>query len=482
MSVHEIRIKYGMVMIQLANVLLLTFLYLFLVYYGNDFNLTKNWEVVVSYVSIALIIYQLYVMIKLNITLFDFRFVFLLMTYLFMFGQIWLLGFGFEDLLLYPMKSYSDNLLFESGFFTLCYTQALFIGFVGTGNRRIRTTAFFFRIQEEKLNKLVYRTGIILLVLAMPFKIYRDFYSLFYIRAIGYYANAPAFGPAKDIEVLFIPSILCILFSNTKSRRANTFLIVITVIYSIVIMVLTGDRRYYVTGLIALLMGYFKLYKKNISARALVLFGVFIVFMMNLLSLIRSTRHLHLHTIGEFFTANIPGLISTTFLTETLAEFGVTFFTVVIAMKIIPTYYPYQYGLSFFGSIPSILPIGWAVGDFFRRVSVFRVLNSIEGRTLGSSLPGELYANFGWFGILGAIIVGIVLSKVVSNTPDRTKQNSFLEARNFSLLYILINYVRASTIEMLRQTLIVFLVPTTILYLLYVQEKRNMFKSINISG
>jgi hypothetical protein len=137
--------------------------------------------------------------------------------------------------------------------------------------------------------------------------------------------------------------------------------------------------------------------------------------------------------------------------------------TVVFAFNDIPKLIPFQYGLSFWGAIPSILPIGWAFPEFFEKVSIFRILNDIEGYPVGASLPGELYANFGWYALIIAFVMGCYIGKYYI----LSKMNNPLKiAQYFSIFFILINIVRASFLEITRNIFIVLIIPFLIYYLL----------------
>lgn len=469
------RINTKTLFIQSINILILVFLAVFSVYKVNQPIFVERWAEILTILSISLLIYQIIIFLNLKISIMDFRFLFMIFTHIFLFGQIWLIGFDKSELIFWGLIfRYPENLLYEAGLYSVCYTQAIFIGLLFALKSKKNTKSFTSKIDSEMLRLLLYRVGILLLIISFPFRIYIDLLNIITNQSIGIYSGRiMPFGPAKDIAILMIPGIIYIVCSKKKSRSVNSWIIGSTVFYNIMVMLLTGDRRYYFTAIVALLICYSYSYDPKIKLRTIIKLGIVSVLTLNVVTVIRDLRKSSLPNLG-FFREHGMDIFSFDFLTETLAEFGGTFISVIIAVKLIPEHVSYQYGLSYYGAIPSLFPIGWLFPDFFKKVSIAGVLNSIAGLPVGSSLPAEMYSNFGWFGVIGAFCVGIFLSKIF-HPMNNHKTNKYLIANHYSLFYILINYVRASTLEMLRQSVIVYFVPMIILYLYYKKIKTKKF-------
>ncbi|PKM55156.1 MAG: hypothetical protein CVV00_05145 [Firmicutes bacterium HGW-Firmicutes-5] len=466
--------KYKDVFIGLGNYFVLFGLIIFSYLTYNSSSYYNIWAEFISILSILLLIYQIIILRMRQYRIISFQFVFTILSFVFLFGQIWLIGFGREEAIFWGVIfRYSDELLYRASLFSLCYSQAILIGFLFKSKMKIKKKSFLSKISKDKMSKYMYSAGVVLLIISIPFRLYMDIYSLLIVRMLGGYQGiATPVGPMKDIAILTIPSIILLLASQYKSKRTNTIIAVVTIFYLIFFMMITGDRRYYVTALISIVFVFIELYTPKLRFRTIIKYGIAGSLGLNFLSLLRQTRRYSI-SIGEFISAYFTELIAMNPIVETLSEFGLTFMTVVFAQKLVPNIIPYQLGFSFYGAIPSLLPIGWLVGDFFKDVSVARALNTAEGYPMGSSLPAELYANFGWFGILGAIFFGIVLSRIFLLNDSYNTPKEFLVARYYATFYILINFVRASTIEMFRQGIIVYFVPTFTIYLLWSLSKKS---------
>lgn len=468
--------------IQINNVFLLVLLFVFTYITIDDASYISKWADVISAISIPLLVYQVFIFRKANVSVLDFRFIFTVFSYIFLYGEIWLISCNMRDALFWGIiLKYSERLLYASGLFCVCYSQAVFIGLLHRPRPKSRLNAFLEGIEPGMMDLLLYKAGICLLIISVPFRLYIDLLNVVYTQSSSSYSSViTPVGPAKDIAVLTIPGIICIIASRYKSKRTNAWILGIAVLYLVFIMILTGDRRYYMTGILSLALSYIRLFHPNIKFSKFIKFAVLAIIALNLLTVIRNIRSGSLTTVGAFFGEYWRDLFSPRFITETLSEFGLTFMTVVFAVKLIPAAVPYQYGFSFWGAIPSLLPIGWLFKGYFSRVSIINTLTSVERYAVGSSLTAELYANFGWFGIPCAIIAGVILSKLFP--PVIKGQNSSVSImRHYSLLYILINTVRASFMEVFRQSVIVLFVPVITIYIIYRHNLSRVKMSSNNS-
>jgi len=395
-----------------------------------------------------------------------------------MFGNIYLIALDKIQYISWTLIfRYNTDLVINSAVFVLIYMQVLNLGVVIFTNIKKNSIS-----TGNKINRILVKyIGIILLILVLPFRILIDVKNTLAAQSMGsYYALQAQSGIADDLAILFVPAILMLLNSSIDKKYKN-IISILFVAYSIIIMVLTGDRRYQVIGLIVYGLNYVYVNKIKIKPRKLIfiLFGG--VVLLNLIMKISAIRQNDLVTPLVFFAEYGSNLISLDFMYRILGEFGISFITVVIALKNIPSFIPYQGGFSFIGAIPSIFPIGWLFPDFFEKVSIFRRLYTIEGYPVGASLPGELFANFGWWGIVVAFLAGLLVPKLLKFS-DQKKNNSFQTAQYFSVFYILINIVRASFLEITRNLAVVIIVPYVIYFVLksFKRTAQNHDKTLSI--
>lgn len=455
------------------HLFILGFLVFFSCLTWNNYNIIIKWSKVVTNIVIILLSIQLISFKCKKIQYTDFRLWFIILTYLFMFGRVILNAYNLDSNIFWNlMNRHSELKLYHTSMFILCCIQSIFIGFIFNEDKgKIANKSI--DIWKESSNELMYKVGLVLLIFSIPSRLYTDISWIIQTqRSSSYLALSVKSGLADDIAFLVIPSLLYINTSG-KLKKRTVFIITLTsIFYFIVVMILTGDRRYPVTAILALILCFFKLYNIKIKLREIFTWGGAAYLMLNLLSVLRNIRRNDLTNVGNFiFNYGLDILFGISALYETLAEFGLSFFSVVHIFEYIPDYIPFQYGFSFVGSIPSILPIGWLFGDFFFRVSISNIINSLAGAPVGASLIGDLYANFGWLAIPIAIIVGIYASRIFR--IENRKKCRLECAQYYALFYILINLVRASFFEIFRSSIIVYFVPVFIMWVFSNRYKTN---------
>ncbi|PWW31278.1 O-antigen polysaccharide polymerase Wzy-like protein [Cytobacillus oceanisediminis] len=447
--------------------ILVTFILLIYAYFLNV-NQSENWAVIISIISIATLFIQLISQKKLGFGIYDFVIYFFLFSHIFMFGNIYLIAIDKAEFISWGLiHRYEIGLLIESALFILCYLQLLNLGIVCFTKIKRNDVKNNTKINQSVVKKI----GIVLVLISFPFKIFIDIKNAVVAQTVGtYYALETRSGISDDIATLFVPSII-FLINSSLNKKIKNILVGIFILYSILIMILTGDRRYQFIGIIVVLLNYFYINKIKFKLSKTIAYSAMGVLVLNMLTKISEIRQNSLLSVSQFFSEYWSKFFSFDFIYKIFGEFGLSFITVVIAIKNIPTLIPYQGGFSFWGAIPSIFPIGWLFPDFFHRVSIFRRLNEIEGYPVGASLPGELYANFGWIGLIIAFVTGGFIGRYIKFV---SMDSSFKIAQYFSVFYILINLVRASSLEVTRNIFIIIIIPYLIYYFLRsMREKSN---------
>ncbi len=434
-------------------------------------DIIYRWSAAITCIAIILLIIQIATFRLLKIEITDFRIWFIILTFIFMFGRIFLNAFHLDNGIFWDlMNRHSPLILYHTSIYILCCIQSIFFGFILFEKPKQKTEPI--EISSEKINKLMYSTGIILLLFSAPFRLFTDITWIMEAQAVGSYsAVTSSTGLADDFAFLVVPSIIFIIASGKLQPKTSLKILIAIIGYFVVVMILTGDRRYPMTAILALVLCYFKIFDMKFKVRQIIVWvaGAFLI--LNLLAVLRDVRHSDLTSLGNFFTAYGKDILGKSTLTETLSEFGLTFFSVVHIFEYVPSFIPFQYGFSFIASIPSLLPIGWLFGDLFSQASLSGQINPMAGAPVGASLLGDLYGNFGWFTIPIAIIAGLFISKIFK---INNKGSSRMEiAKYYSLFYILINLVRASFFEVFRPSMMVYFIPLFIMLLIRSYTQKN---------
>lgn len=447
---------------KLVHILILFTLLTFTYSFWSDYKIQVDWEKFVSLFSISLLLFQLISMKLKKISFKEFPFWFTILSHLFMFGRVYLNFLNLDEQIFWNLITrYTDENLFRAGFVILCLLQSIFMGLTFNYQNTIVT--------KPVLNhpiKAVFITGIILLIISMPFRLYMDLLYVMQSQTTGEYLSLINFsGLQDDIAFLFVPSLIFIIASKILSKRQSLILLILAVSYFFVFMILTGDRRYPSTGILVLVLSYLYGYNIKIKPMRFLIYTAFAFISLNLLSIIRDIRLVQLTSLSDFLVLYGKDIfLGKSTIYETLAEFGISFFSVVIAIKYVPSVVPFQNGLSFISSIPSALPIGSIFPNIFKNSSMSDTINLLENTPVGATLIGDLYINFGIISFVFAFIAGVLLSRIFLIKSDTNYRYSI--AKYYSIFYILINVVRASFFEVFRPSLIVYFFPLVLMWLI----------------
>lgn len=450
------------------------------VYHGNT---SDDPITVISIMSIITLCYQVVIFRFLKYRFFSFQFLFIVMSYAFFFGNLWLSFINKDEYLINGgWNSIGIVEKYQTGLFCIHSIQMVFTGLVYKSHDTINMYEKIVTkdIQEQQKSSILYKTGIFMLLLGLPFKLLFDFQRVFFSMRYGYVGFDIGTGFVDDLMVFFVPGLICILISQRFSRNINQAIVVLFLVYNIIIMTMSGDRRYYITAILAVVIAYISIYRtaklsfgKTIS---IILLGFAGIIVLNLMVIIRDNRNSYLG-LWTLLADNYHNLLSLSFIWETMAEFGISLYSVVLITSYVPSFVPFQYGASYVYSFFFILPIGWMIN--IENASISNLINNYTNMSVGGSYLGDLYANFGWFSAVPAMLIGLTMSKITtfSENSDILKKGV-----GISVIYILINYIRASTMEVTRPIVYIILLYSILTRYYIFAHKRKLMKKIVVSN
>ena len=449
----------------LLNYLILLLLSIFAwLQWGESYDST-TWSRFITAISLILLGYQLlYRKIK-KVSFYDFRIWYMILSNLFMFGRIYVNVLDYDNILSAWSIFYSNELLLKTALFVLVFHQALFIGF-NIGDEKQYN---YFKVKIEKPSSKIYKCGLLLMIVGLPCRVITDLYAIRSVQATGSYTNIQVTsGLVEDFAIIFVPAVVYILVSRYLKKQTAQLMFVAVIIYFVIEMILTGDRRYQIIGCIVVSLCYLKTYSEKILSAKSVLLVLAAFFGLNVIFQLRKVRDGNLTGVIDFFKGMVENTRNFNIILETLTEFGISFYSVAGVVKNIPSVISFQNGLGFYGAIPSILPIGFVAGDFFKKVSISNTINAMEQRPVGATLIGDFYANFGWWSIFFVILFGYIMMKMLLVHKN---DEIYVQANYFSMMYIFMNLIRSSFYEVVRPAFIVLVFPMLILYLIKRERK-----------
>jgi len=440
----------------------------------SDTIIYGSWSAPAFYLSIVslLITYLFLYVYKVKIA--EFPTVMISLTYLFMFGRVWLNYLGFDSNIYWVLHKLYDPLeLQRVGILTVCCTHSLFLGMM-CAYRKNNNVQIEKRELEEIDKSSLYSLGIILLLIGIPCRIISDIRSVLATASSGSFTSISAStGMIDDLAFLYVPGLICLMETRTNLRKV---IYIILFVYFIIIMSITGDRRYYVSAIVT--FGAYIIQKGSLRShkvkpeRMLIIILVATVF-LNFLEVVRKIRMGNLTSFFNFITNyGVDVFVLDNVIYDVLVEFGISFYSVVSVVSCIPYYFPYQYGMTFLKTIPSVLPVGFLFGNMFSEASPSTYINQFLSRPVGATMFGDLYANFGIFCIAGVFVFGIILGNLFRG--EKAKRQGYQCMKYYTYYYILINLVRCSIFEIFRPMIWCTFIPYCILMLI----KRKGVKKI----
>lgn len=133
---------------------------------------------------------------------------------------------------------------------------------------------------------------------------------------------------------------------------------------------------------------------------------------------------------------------------STISEMGWTMFCTIKTLEYYPNTKDYHYGLSYLGDALVVVPnMGMWKEHPSDKLSSALWLQEKVGFTsgIGYSMPAEAYANFGWFGLVIMVLIGLLYTKMYDRTSsDMVKIDPLMVIIGLVFLWFTISTVRNS--------------------------------------
>ncbi len=440
----------------------------YLLFYGiwlngvNSAYVYNYSDTLFSWIAVSMAI-QLFCFVYIKrVSIYDVGLWFLVLSYLFMYGFLFIDKFDMTIMLLWePIKSYNQTTLFEATSFVNLCLNLFTLGYLNVNNAR-KEKHRINRINTTQISREKYYIGALLCVVGGICHLITSYRLITVTQSAGNYlayTEAASTGIVDDISFLLVPGIIYILVSKKLNKTQALMLTGVVTAYFSLIMLLSGSRKTQVFGVVAVMLCYFSVYK---PPKFSLLKKVFVIssgtVFLNMIYIIREYRSNLVEVVPAFFKSLTSFEFLRNVVPETLAETGITFGSVASVIKCVPDVFPYEYGLTIIRSVVSILPIGWLIPEFFEKAATTNTINKYLNLPVGGSLFADFYWNWSSFGIIAALVFGIILALVSSKTQKKSKEVYF------SILYIVLIGVRAGMFEIARPLFVVLFVPWLISY------------------
>lgn len=437
------------------NLVFILFYFIWSVYFWDDRSLINDFNFAIfSWICILFCVQIISFFIK-KVTKYNFCLWFTLLSYLFMFGYLFRDYFSLHTALLWnPIVNYSQTELFHTYIYIIGSLELFSFGYLIPYKFRERTN-----IKVAIKDHRVYTMGKIFFFIGSIFTFIHDLPIILFMRQANTYesySSAVSSGISGSLALFMLPGLFFLFFSGYLKESSKKILFFLVLSYLLLFMILTGSRKIQIFSIISLILAFnasntasIISIKKIIKISMLFILGFCI---LTLLVTIRDYRF-NLDQVVSGFIDNLSSFnIFGILIGEIIAETGLTGLSVASIISVVPDYLPFQYGITFLRTIPSVLPIGWLLKDFFSQASSTYVINRYTGIPVGASMFGDLYWNFGYFGLIFSFIFGNCFYKLLNKRQDIEGHYNYCynTALYFSLFSILIILVRSEFFDVFR--------------------------------
>ncbi|MCH5185483.1 MAG: O-antigen polysaccharide polymerase Wzy [Oscillospiraceae bacterium] len=364
---------------------------------------------------IAASVFALY---KINKCFICYAIFFILFVYLFHTGQIILHTFFRDYDYYYDLyELYGAERYYDSVMYSLMIISGIVMGMLLTNVYKSKTLridiidSFFKKDMFAYDTKKFKRIGYFIIITTLPVHLKILLQQLALVQAGNYLDSfrVDVTGITATYTEFLLVGITLVMLAYRENKFKLTLTYVIAVLYFGFNMV-TGGRGRSVIKIIMFTIIYFKLGK--ISLGKLILFAVLGYMGIMCLAIIAYVRGNGLIT-PESISEGAGNIESP--LLKMLEEFGGSLYTVILTKAQIPKYFPYKYGTTYLSALVSLFP---TVNDFMREAYDWSLYyNEYAVTSMGGSVIAEIYANFGYWGVFPAMLMGYFINNI-SNKFD----------------------------------------------------------------
>lgn len=343
----------------------------------------------------------------------------------------------------WPLNDYCRSTVISMSFI-LCFHFGGILAVSHNTNKNLESPDRKYALQLQAIKSVATP----LAVLSFPFYMYNTMIMVVVSMTMGYGAiyegDIGTNTLFKLIGDFYVPSLICLFFVSQATRRRVWFIAIITVVTVVVPPLLIGGRSNAIIILAILFIVYSFFHK--LTFRRLVVVGISIYFIFIIFAAIAGSRGGTNRSISSMFEQDKGTSNSALF---TLSEMGGSMQPLLNCINILPDRVEYKYGESYLYSFTTLVPnLGfWEVHPATEKANLGNWLQKYLNLSYGPgfSIIAEAYYNFGYFGCLMMLVLGLGFTKIyrlVSKSELVRNPMAFIIAIIF--LYFTIALVRNS--------------------------------------
>lgn len=341
--------------------------------------------------------------------------IFVVFLYVFHTGQLFLNVFfkSYSYAKINFLEFVGEEEFFYSTVFSLAIITAIVVGIgLGNGLQAKKNVHCFLSKYIRKLvhlkkdRKKMMVVGWFLIITTLPFHA-KAAYGQILLTSSGNYFDTFEYqisGIMYTYTQFMLVGITLVMLGYAEKKVKLTIIYLVTVVYFCWTM-LSGGRGRAVIAIVFFTLLYLKLIKITlIKLIPFVIVGYVGLSALSIISIARNEGAITWDVLMRGFENSGSPLL------RVLDEFGGTQYTMTLTMQEIPANFNYQYGSSYLLSLFSVIPNVAGIFTEINNDAIFYLKYSQN--YMGGSIIAELYANFGYFFIIPAMLIGIFVSKL----------------------------------------------------------------------
>lgn len=456
------------------------------VYYGGEM-LTDKMKIL-SWIGIFIYFGGLFSWKIVNQTIFTPFALWFTSLFIFCYGHFILFSFNSEIPNLVT-NMYSDTILYEAQLFTLYSFLAFLLGALFSIKISLKLkipkqTNMEFDSAAKLIGWFLFYIGIIPGVLKhyenIKVSILYGYSGLFKVKEVK-----TGFSNIFSVLDPFLISALFILLYTYRDNKKIYRIFFFSILLYIILELISGNRDIAMPMLVSVAIIDTLLNKKrlkNINWKKIWVYIGLATIVISAFPAFLKTRNmdnkslaLFIENYKDIFGADNPFLL-------VLAEMGFSARPLIETMQVIPEFYNYHYGETYYWALTAVFPnLFWDQHPASIHSNIAGWVKEIMGISYGpgSSLPTEAFYNFGWWGLLCLIPIGFMIAKLSNLTKfDLENINPFKLLSVCIFLIFSLTLARRGLFDMVRPVTYYCFIPL-LLIKFTILEKRRKYKNIN---
>lgn len=430
-----------------------------------------------SILGAAQMVLSIYIYNKQGERLFSPMIVYVIVMYLFLYGQclMWLITENYDGRNIISIYSKTD--IVKTQMFTLISLFFFHIACINVNRKKINNDKLVNK--KEILLKSIKEVGLFLIIASIIPEIVFNI-RLFIIGYthgyMGIYENQATglFLKFLNLREFFFPGLVLLFVGDSKQNNNKLLKKVIIVILMIDILIgfYVGSRADALMQCLGLMLLLTTLTSKKFTKSTYIKYGLVFLVLLSITNVVRNIRTESNKTFSSFINAFSEKSGNGIFV-ETMGEMGGSMATCIETMNLVPKYFEYKYGTSYLYSFTWFLPESLNLSD---RASMNKWIDSVRytGSGWGFSTTGEAYFNFGLFGPIIFIVFGLFAGKYFRNLNNNLlKENPLELALSFILFSRLLVFSRIDFLSTLPSIIYFYLLIKIFVLIIYNYNNRG---------